>query len=287
MVSDCKFGSHWTTAIAFGIALVALVAMVSAWHLLEAGQPEFARDPQEQHIDPDYCPGGRECQPSIVNRLPWGERFDRTVACRESAEQHRLQANDLIQQRRAANAAATAVYFAQYQTILGIFGAGFGFLTLCAAIAAAHYAKRAADAAKDAVRAADDTVATTRGIGQAQVRAHLTVVPGLPFDVKIDRFPSARVVGENVGQSPAHQVSCRCGIVARNWGFDGREDFLIPSSFDKASFQKAEILGTVGANGEASISAQSAILLDRNLYQRCFDRGDDAMFLAVSGALED
>jgi hypothetical protein len=146
---------YWDFIVAIGLVAVSLGAVAVAWHWLEVNRPEFASDPPEEEIEPGYYPGGHACDPSAVGRFPNGKGAVETVACQESREQHRLQANDLIQQRRAANAAATAAYFSRFQTLLGIVGMGFGFLTFCAAVAAALYARRAAAATEAAVAVAD------------------------------------------------------------------------------------------------------------------------------------
>ena len=121
---------------------------------LQPQKPRLAGDAGYQEDHPAYRPGGSNCEPASVERLKGAERLRRADACQEAAEQHRLQANDLIQQRRAANAAEASAAFAYQQTRIGAWGLALGFVTMFAAIAAAMYAR---DAAQEAKRAADET----------------------------------------------------------------------------------------------------------------------------------
>lgn len=150
MASDQNSRNERLNAIAFLLIIVS-IAFVVWW--LRPQEPKFSSDAGYQEQDPAYYPGGRRCQPLIINRLPWRERLERAEACRESAEMHRLQVNDLIQQRRAAYAAEASAVYANNQTWIALIGFAVGFLTLCAAIVAAYFAKKAAHAAENAVRA--------------------------------------------------------------------------------------------------------------------------------------
>ncbi|TPE51506.1 hypothetical protein [Amaricoccus solimangrovi] len=158
---------------------------------------------------------------------------------------------------------------------------GLSVITTGVAGGGIYYVHATLTETRAAVRAAEAANEVSRDVGQAQIRAYLSLTPGLPSGVKIDDFPSVQIFVENTGQSPAYSVLCASAIVPRNWYFDGNENFLVMTSFDKAPFQTPEALGTIGANGRSPTEAKCILLLDRSLYDKCFDRGDDAMFLAA------
>lgn len=149
MVFGRETTGSWAAFSAIGLVAVAIIAV--GYRLLEANRPQFPQDHREDKIELTYYPGGYSCNPSIIGPFPSGESTSDTVACQERREQHRLQINDLLQQRRAANAASASAYFSYFQTVIGLGGISFGFLTLCAAIAAAKYARDAANASNKAV----------------------------------------------------------------------------------------------------------------------------------------
>ena len=114
-----------------------------AWSLYPQ-QPYLSGNSSYEEQQPGYSTGGRDCQPTIIAALPDRERFRRAQTCNEAKEQHRLQANDLIQQRRAADAADESAVYAYQQTRIAAWGTALGFVTMVAAIAAAFYARMAA-----------------------------------------------------------------------------------------------------------------------------------------------
>lgn len=127
---------------AFGLALLALSGFLT-WGLYPE-QPEISGEIGYQENREAYYPGGRDCQPTEINRLIGGKRTERAIACDEKAENHRLQSNDLIQQRRAAQAAEASAISAYYQARIAAWGLLLGGITMGAAIAAAFYARSAA-----------------------------------------------------------------------------------------------------------------------------------------------
>ncbi len=103
--------------------------------------------------------------------------------------------SDLCAQWKAADAAKESADWTRRTFFLGIVGTAVGFMTLIAAGAAAYYAKIAAAATTNAV-----TVA--REIGEAQVRAYLTIkTVRVCIDAK-NRL-GVGVSVDNSGQSPA------------------------------------------------------------------------------------
>lgn len=273
MVPDRKPRSHRGILFAAGIAL-AIGSML--WGLYPE-EPYLSGEAGYQEKDPAYHPGGRNCQPYALSRLTWLEALERSDACRESAEQYRLAANDLIQQRRSAYAAEAAAISAYSQAWVSLWGAIFSFLTLCAAIAAALYAKKAADAASDAVGhaesaanagwtavdqakaatiAAQDAVGATREIGEAQVRAYLYLTADAPAGIEMpDHFECAITI-TNAGQSPARGVICRSIIVIRSSSFEGNECFESMKGYRDTLPIDGEALGDIAASASAQSVAR-------------------------------
>lgn len=106
-------------------------------------------------------------------------------ACADKAEQYRLQTNDLIQQTRAANAAEAQTNLAAQAAWTAFFQTLGGLLTLAAAIAAAIYARVAAQETRNGAAAARDTLDYTQLVTDLQLRAYL--------------FPSGATVSLNKG----------------------------------------------------------------------------------------
>lgn len=137
---------HWLSVATLGIALILTPAIVFTL------QPPTSSTAQ-QEIQGDassYRPGGSDCDPQRISTLPDGEAASERDRCEQAAEQYRIESNDLAQQRRMADAAEAMndLTFAQsralqWQTVIV-------FWAFIAAVAAAIYARRAADAGRQA-----------------------------------------------------------------------------------------------------------------------------------------
>lgn len=150
---------YW--AIVLAAVLVIASAALLGWSLYPK-QPNISGNSGYQEEHPGYIAGGAGCQPGEIDRLVEGrERARKAIACQEAEEQHRLQANDLVQQRRAADAADAVTILTYQQTRIAAWGVGLGFLTMAAAVAAALYAKKAAEQAE---RSAQAFIETERGV---------------------------------------------------------------------------------------------------------------------------
>ncbi|NKE47989.1 hypothetical protein HB662_24645 [Roseomonas frigidaquae] len=149
------------------------------------------------------------------------------AACHDAAEQHRITINDLIQQRRSADASEANLALSFRQTAIAVFGLLFSFTTMAAAVAAAYFARQAAHAAHESSSVARNSLAYTENAlakaaeaneaakeanrialdGHiAEVRAWIVMrditARALEFnDDKITIYYDATI--ENVGKSPA------------------------------------------------------------------------------------
>jgi hypothetical protein len=115
--------------------------------------PHLPADSEHQRSDPAYRPGGPACDPARISSLPRIEAARVAGDCADKAEQHRQTEADLVQQRRAADAAYLAAVEARYQSGVILWGTICGAITLLAAIFAAHYARRASVIADRALAA--------------------------------------------------------------------------------------------------------------------------------------
>lgn len=129
---------------------VSIAGAALAWALYPE-QPELSGNAAYQEQQPGYRAGGSDCLPAEIAELRGRQRARRAVACQEAEEQHRLAANDLIQQRRAADAADASAVLTYQQTRIAAWGVFLGFVTMAAAIAAAWFARRAAVATEETV----------------------------------------------------------------------------------------------------------------------------------------
>jgi hypothetical protein len=127
--------------------------------------------------------------------------------------------SDLCAQWKAADAARSA---ANAAWVFGTIGTLIGALTLIAASAAAFFAKKAADHTETAANAAADAVTETRRIGEAQVRAYLTIEK---LECRRARDGvSFKATVRNSGNSPALAVQIIIKVVHR----DGTKSIIEP-----------------------------------------------------------
>ncbi len=215
------FAVHWRyIGLSVGLILIAF----SIAYFFSPDRPNLVGNAGYEEQSINYRAGGASCELDAGEIFLGRERRGRAEACDQVREQHRLDANDLIQQRRAADAAEASARFAFQQTWIALWGITLGLFTLLAAGLAAFFAREAANANKAAVvearagaSAAEQSVAETKRIGEAQVRAYLAISPA---ELEIhsnsfvdernsdDRFPKPFTVILtlwNAGQSPAKE----------------------------------------------------------------------------------
>lgn len=142
------FRSHRGIIFAMVGIAVAVVAVVMAL-TLQPENPNLAGNAGYQEEAADYQAGGGDCQQPEIERLTGRKRTRRAATCAEAEEEHRLKANDLIQQRRAADAAEASAVIAYQQTRIAAWGIALGIVTMAAAVGAALYARSAAKAAEN------------------------------------------------------------------------------------------------------------------------------------------
>jgi hypothetical protein len=182
----------------FAVLVLAIGGMIPL--ITRTVSPVISRPPPEAAIpvpSADFVPGGEGC------RRPIQKDIDR---CRDAAEQSRLQRSDLVQQKRAADAATLTAEFTASQAYSAAVQAVLGWLTLCAATAAAIYSGlsmiQARRAAVEARRSVTAFVEAERG----RVIVHITgadesqggLVPG-----QAGLTLSIGIRLENVGRSVA------------------------------------------------------------------------------------
>ena len=181
-----------------GTSVIALIGAIALALLLQPQQPNFAGDRGYQEQPAGYRAGGSSCEPAKVRSLPIRLRQSKADSCAEAEEQHREATNNLIEARRAAIATEAGAIYTAIQARIEAFGAGLGFLTLIAAIAAAAFARKAAVHTGESVEEA-------RRIGEAQTRAYLSV--GKCKVLYANGKPRVRPTIANSGQSPAMNVN--------------------------------------------------------------------------------
>lgn len=177
------------------------------WWALRPSNPSLPTYQQTEKYDTAYRPGGSKCDPTQLRGLSGAEAISETNRCRESAEQHRLQSSDLIQQTRAADAATSGALLSYNQTLIALAGTIVGFFTLIAAVLAALYAKKAAEAAERGISHSRDT-------SRQELRAYLACQEEKVSRSEVGKKPftfSMKV--RNVGSTPAHHCDMRIAYV--------------------------------------------------------------------------
>ena len=189
-------GYRGIVAAAIGLSSLALILTMSL--ALYPEKPNISGEIGYQEQVKGYYPGGSDCNPAKLERPSNGERSENRITCQEAAEQSRLARNDLIQQRRSADAADAMAISAYQQTRIAAWGNLLGGITMVAAIAAAYYAGMAAlhsEKAKEAFIEAERAILRVAGAG------HLTVEGG---DKPIVMFG---VLFKNIGRTAARVTS--------------------------------------------------------------------------------
>lgn len=194
------------------LGIIALIALGIGWFTWPS-TPTLADYGEANPRNGQYTPGGSQCEPTtlaaIVDRR---ERLRKADACAKEAEDYRQNAADLIQQTRAADAAQSQADIASQQLWAGWFQTLGGFLTLCAAVAAAIYAR---DAAKEGKRSADlqnDELTETRKVTAAQLRPYVNFTDaGEDEAAPFNRQSKLKIRIKNFGQVPARTVRFNMG----------------------------------------------------------------------------
>jgi hypothetical protein len=197
-MSDSKGGwdgafAPWIAA-AFGLAAIGLFAFVYPYSkgyqaADERHEAEYAaRDASQQHY--------QECvaKSSVEEALECYQRADTASRDEQRAEK------DLNAQREMADWAEGMLWATLF----------VGFLTISITGLGVYWVRETLVETRKAVKAADDAVSVTREIGEAQVRAYLSVTGG-SFSVRLGSA-HYHIKIKNVGQSPARNVAVRCTL---------------------------------------------------------------------------
>jgi len=256
--------SHWR-AVATIIGCLVVAGLL--WGLLRPlpfSTPTYQRP---KAIDAAYYPGGGACKPKPANPLTRRQAPVNSDSCQEAAEQHRLQANDLIQQTRAADAAWASADLTYRQTIIALTGAILGLFTLAAAVVAALYAKRAAEAAEDSIKHGMDT-------SRSELRAYImSESEAICRDVENPKKFMGRIVLKNTGATPAAQM-----IVTIERRFDFANGGV--EEMESAEYR----IGTLSPN--ASCNLEIDVTLDEDS-ERAFDQGKGQIALELRSPFRD
>ncbi|MCC4256724.1 MULTISPECIES: hypothetical protein [Sphingobium] len=192
--------------------------------LLYPEQPNLAGNAGYQGQAADYRAGGYDCQPQAIDALPRRKREERAVSCKEAEEEHRLKTDDLIQQRRAAQAAEASSILTYQQTVIGALGLAFGFVTMVAAIGAAIYARYAANETRRGADYAERGLKFVAEANAADIRPYLFI-----DKVTADEIDDQIVVTfwlRNYGRMPARSIVARAHCYISTYHEEIRPDVL-------------------------------------------------------------
>lgn len=220
----------------FAIALIIVVGGLLYW--LYPEKPHISDGADHREDEANYRAGGADCDPARTDVALGWERLRRAKACQEAEERHRVQANEAIHQRRAADAAKASTDFAYRQTWIVLLGFLFGLITMFSAIAAALFAKAAAEQAQIGVKTARKANTLT-ALGQnndhrpwlsvdASIQTALTWSSG-GFSIGIESSV------KNVGKSPAINVAMHQHVSINVAGYNSGEEW---SKFNQSMLKK-------------------------------------------------
>lgn len=139
------------------LGLIFTLSIGIGWFLFPS-MPSLESFEYDQPRNEHYRPGGRKCDPSALGAIRNSQvRLDRAEDCQKQAEEYRQSSDDLIQQTRAANAAAAQTDIAGQVLWMGWIQTIGGLLTLAAAVAAAIFARDAAIESRRSANIADSS----------------------------------------------------------------------------------------------------------------------------------
>jgi len=195
-------GSNRNLIVTIGlVALVATIIAIATWPT----EPTLQRYSYDRPDAKEYNAGGSQCEPAALASIrDQVVRLRTADACREKAEEDRHDRNDLVQQTRAADAAAAQAIAANEGLWMGWFQTIGGFITLAAAIAAAIYARDAAKHTEQAnviAKSAHRAWMAPSGVNKAFL-TNCTI-----NDVPVDKSYGFTVDWLNSGGSPAVSVA--------------------------------------------------------------------------------
>jgi hypothetical protein len=228
-----------------GAAAALALALIFGW-FLQPEQPKLAGDGGYQEQSASYRAGGSSCEPAKIRALAPALRQAKADACAEGQEQHREAANNFIENRRAAIAAEASAAYTATQARIEAWGAAIGLLTLVAAVAAAFFAKRAAEHTEAGAEAAHDA---NRPWLEVEAKAGEVWIGENTFDCDV----SLTIV--NRGKSPAINVFPLTTVILFPTG--------TRKTFDKSSPQDA-LLAMFNKTKRAEKSYGSAIFPGRD-----------------------
>lgn len=140
---------------------------------------------------------------AALPQISRGENYN--PPCRQGEENRN---SDLCAQWKAADAANQSAIWTRTSALVAIAAAVIAGLTLFAAAAAAWFARQAARHTESGARAGQAAVDETRRIGEAQVRAYLSIA-NVFMGLHNGKVPVITLRVNNAGQSPALDFSAK------------------------------------------------------------------------------
>ncbi|MCK8457036.1 hypothetical protein [Sphingomonas faeni] len=130
-------------------ALLGSVLLIASTWVIYPQAPKLTPDNAFKQEVARFRPGGQRCQAEVIRRLKIPSRIERRAAdCLDAEQKQRDQSNSILEARRAADAASASAVSAFEQTRIAALSLSLGALTMIAAIAAAWYARQAAEGTK-------------------------------------------------------------------------------------------------------------------------------------------
>ncbi len=126
------------------------------------------------------------------------------------------------------------------------------------------------------LRQTETAISTDREVGHAQVRAYLTIDPGMPDAIKPGHMPVVEIKIKNTGQSPAYFVKYIATIRVETHPLSpGNEWYIFPAS------EQTETVGmTLPSQGDFAARAEGAEALTAEDIQSAMNGADKRIYLA-------
>lgn len=207
-------------------AVACLISATAIGFFLQPEKPNLAGDRSYREQATSYRAGGSECEPAALERLSGRKRVRKSEACQEAEEQHRESTNQLIEARRASDAADAQAIAAYKQTGIAAWGLGAGIVTLFAALGAAVFAERAAHHTMRGAVAAEQDLRPWLDVDFSE--------PSITVTGSTIRFAGIVTV-KNIGKTVAQSVAFRADVI------DGR--YALPSGAVNRIFDRFENMG--------------------------------------------
>jgi hypothetical protein len=200
---------------AVGIVILATLFSTAAFILFRPASPNLVGEVRYQAQERQRETAVTDCQPTALKILEPKQAEARKNTCTDAAELHRYNASNLIEYRRAADAAEASARFSYDQARVSVLGVVLGIATMAAAVIAAVFAGMAAYGTSRGAKATEASLKHAKLVSRHEQRPWIRIdveEASLFSDTLMPPVITCSVVLTNIGRSVAKVVNVEMKI---------------------------------------------------------------------------